>query len=69
MILSRSFCNTCIITDLKEIRSVFENGVQAIREQEKECETYARYFRARSKAHEFVDYRGMEKCEEVSKAD
>ena len=45
MILSRSFCNTCIITDLKEIRSVFENGVQAIREQEKECETYARYFR------------------------
>lgn len=45
VILSRSFCNTCIVTDLKEIRSAFENGVHAIREQEKECETYARYFR------------------------
>lgn len=45
VILSRSFCNTGIITDLDEIRSVFEDGVYAIRKQEKECEEYAKYFR------------------------
>lgn len=45
VILSRSFCNVSCMTDLNEIRSVFENGVQAIREQEKECEIYAKYFR------------------------
>lgn len=45
VILSRSFCNTGIITDLEEIRSIFEDGVCAIRKQEKECEKYAKYFR------------------------
>ena len=44
VILSRSFCNTEKITDLEEIRRIFQNGVQAIREQEKECEAYASYF-------------------------
>lgn len=44
-ILSRSFCNTVKITDIEEIRSSFNNGVYAIREQERECEEHAKYFR------------------------
>ena len=44
VILSRSFCNTSIITDIDEIQSIFVNGVHAIRRQEKECEKYAEYF-------------------------
>lgn len=37
VILSRSFCNTSIITELDEIRSIFDSGVAAIRELEAEC--------------------------------
>lgn len=37
VILSRSFCNTALVTELKEIRSVFEIGVAAIREEEQSC--------------------------------
>ena len=37
-ILSRSFCNTNIITDLDEIRRVFDVDLKAIRTWEKECE-------------------------------
>lgn len=37
VILSRSFCNTAIITDKNEIREVFRNGVADIRRIEKEC--------------------------------
>lgn len=44
-ILSRCFCNTNIITDMDEIRSAFKNGVYEIREQERECEEHASYFR------------------------
>lgn len=44
-ILSRSFCNAAKILDIEEIRSLFKNGVYAIREQERECEEHARYFR------------------------
>lgn len=44
-ILSRSFCNAAKISDIEEIRSLFKNGVYAIREQERECEEHARYFR------------------------
>lgn len=44
VILSRSFCNTTVITDREEIRAIFNNGVGAIREFEKECEHYSRYF-------------------------
>lgn len=34
-ILSRSFCNTSIITDLDQIREMFTTGVKAIRDYEK----------------------------------
>ena len=44
MILSRSFCNTEKITDLDEIRHVFETGMREIRALEVECEQYAAYF-------------------------
>ena len=37
-ILSRSFCNTNIITDLDDVRSIFDNGLKEIRAWEKKCE-------------------------------
>lgn len=40
VILSRSFCNCEVITDFDEIREIFRTGVKAIRDVEKECETY-----------------------------
>ena len=44
-ILSRSFCNTGIVTDPNEIRSVFASGMHAIRTLEQECEQAdERYF-------------------------
>lgn len=45
VILSRSFCNTEVVTDRDEIKNIFENGIRGIREQEKECENHASYFR------------------------
>lgn len=36
-ILSRSFCNTNLITDQKEICKIFDEGVKEIREYEKTC--------------------------------
>lgn len=36
-ILSRSFCNTNIVTDLGEIRRIFDVDLKAIREWEKRC--------------------------------
>lgn len=36
-ILSRSFCNTDNITDISEIKKIFDGGVQAIRDFEQEC--------------------------------
>ena len=39
VILSRSFCNTSKITDLAEIKSIFDEGVAAIRDYEKKCES------------------------------
>lgn len=44
VILSRSFCNTELITDLDEIRRVFETGMREIRALEAECEQHAAYF-------------------------
>lgn len=44
VILSRSFCNTSFITDLEEIRNIFDEGVQAIRELERECEKHSCFF-------------------------
>lgn len=37
-ILSRSFCNTNIVTDLDEVRRIFEVDLKAIRAWEKQCE-------------------------------
>lgn len=38
-ILSRSFCNGNLITDLTEIRAIFKNGLRDIREYEEICAT------------------------------
>ena len=38
-ILSRSFCNTSIITDLEEIKLIFDKGLKEIRDWEKQCES------------------------------
>ena len=40
-ILSRSFCNTHIVTDLDEVRRVFDMDLKAIRAWEKQCESGA----------------------------
>ena len=40
VILSRSFCNTSMITDNEEIRNLFETGVQDIRRVELEARNY-----------------------------
>lgn len=37
-ILSRSFCNTNIVTELDEVKAIFNSGVKEIREWEKKCE-------------------------------
>ena len=44
VILSRSFCNTSQITDLNEIDVIFEEGVKAIRDFEKEVNDHLAYF-------------------------
>lgn len=36
-ILSRSFCNTNLVTDLNEVENIFRLGLREIREFEKEC--------------------------------
>ena len=45
VILSRSFCNTEVIKEQNQIKCIFEDGIRGIREQERECENYASYFR------------------------
>ncbi len=44
VILSRSFCNTSVVTNLNEIEEIFRTGMAEIRSLEKECDFYARYF-------------------------
>lgn len=44
VIVSRSFCNTDKITDMNEIRRIFNIGIAEIRALEKEAEFVARYF-------------------------
>lgn len=39
VIVSRSFCNTAVITDLDEVSKVFHNGIKAIRDLEAEVRT------------------------------
>ncbi len=38
-ILSRSFCNTSLITDIAEIQSSFKNGLKEIRAWEQKCQS------------------------------
>ena len=42
VILSRSFCNTSVVTNLNEIEEIFRTGMAEIRSLEKECDYYAR---------------------------
>ena len=44
VIVSRSFCNTDLITDPAEVKKIFEDGISAIRKQEQEAEVALRYF-------------------------
>lgn len=44
VILSRSFCNTSEITDLKEIEKIFKLGIKEIREVEQECQKHTEFF-------------------------
>lgn len=44
VIVSRSFCNTDKITDLSEVRGIFNTGIADIRRLEKEAEEAATYF-------------------------
>lgn len=44
VIVSRSFCNTDKITDLEEVRHIFQTGIADIRRLEEEAEKAATYF-------------------------
>ncbi|MBQ9045400.1 MAG: aldolase [Oscillospiraceae bacterium] len=44
VILSRSFCNTSLVTDYDEIAEIFRTGMAEIRALEAECDAHARYF-------------------------
>lgn len=44
VIVSRSFCNTDLITDLDEVRRIFTEGIKALRDLEAEAEAAANYF-------------------------
>ena len=44
VIVSRSFCNTDKITDLNEVRNIFNTGIADIRRLEKEAADAANYF-------------------------
>lgn len=44
VIVSRSFCNTDKITDLEEVRHIFQTGIADIRRLEEEAEKVATYF-------------------------
>lgn len=44
VILSRSFCNTNVITDLNEIERTFAEGLAKIRAVEEECREHRDYF-------------------------
>ena len=52
VIVSRSFCNTDVITDLDEVNKIFHNGIKAIRDLEAEVQNQPKeYF---EKNHEEV---------------
>lgn len=39
VIISRSFCNTDVVTDLNEVKRIFDNGIKDIRKMEQEVST------------------------------
>ena len=45
VIVSRSFCNTDVLTDLDEVRKIFKEGIGEIRRLEAEAEEAANYFK------------------------
>lgn len=45
VIVSRSFCNTDVVTDLDEVRKIFKEGIGDIRRLEAEAEEAANYFK------------------------
>lgn len=51
VIVGRSFCNTNVITDLDEVRRIFNSGIAEIRELENEAQRAVDYF---SKNHKHV---------------
>ncbi len=44
VILSRSFCNYEKMTDLSEVKELFDCGLKEMREKEREIEEYSKYF-------------------------
>lgn len=62
-ILSRSFCNTGIVTDYGEIEEIFEHGMKEIRTLEAECEEHAAFFRENERE---VRERVQKVCEATS---
>lgn len=52
VIVSRSFCNTDIITNLDEVRQIFREGIKEIRTLEAEAQAAADYFSNNQKAVE-----------------
>lgn len=49
VIVSRSFCNTDVVTNLDEVRKVFKEGIDKIRRLEAEAEEAANYFNKNQK--------------------
>lgn len=49
VIVSRSFCNTDVVTDLDEVRKIFKEGIGEIRRLEAEAEEAANYFKKNQK--------------------
>ena len=50
VIISRSFCNTNVVTDLNEVRSVFQKGIKEIRDLETEIQNETKeYFESNHK--------------------
>ena len=51
-ILSRSFCNTSLVTDLHEVERIFRTGMAEIRALEAECAAHMDYFWSNRRAVE-----------------
>lgn len=63
VIVSRSFCNTEVVSDLDEVRRTFAEGIKAIRDLEKEAEAVATYFTKNQKEVEKAVESIVEKIE------